>query len=93
LWLDDMRPAPDNSWVQAWVPSDVIQEYVMHNRVFPIEMSLDHDLGCERTGYDLLRYLIREGIPKTTIVHFHSANPIGRQRMENLWNDYKEGKL
>lgn len=54
------------------------------------EMSLDHDLGLidgdrEHTGYDVLTWLEERvaiaGFRPPTI-HVHSANPVGRRRME-----------
>ena len=48
---------------------------------------MDHDLGREETGYDVLKWL-EEGVATKKIdyipdvILIHSANPVGRARME-----------
>lgn len=42
LWLDDVRPAPDDSWVWVKTVKEAQQVFEMFNVV---ECSLDHDLG------------------------------------------------
>jgi len=82
LWLDDMRPAPDDSWLRVTTALDAIK---LLTRLEFIEVSLDHDLGLEpQTGYDVLTWIEkciveREvfGIlkPKIPILKVHTANP------------------
>ncbi len=46
----------------------------------------DHDLGCQETGLDVLRY----GIESETLpnhVQLVTSNPVGRQNMANLLTD------
>jgi CheY-like chemotaxis protein len=48
---------------------------------------LDHDLGRELTGYDVLKYgLESETLPKR--VQIVTQNPVGRDRMTKLLQDY-----
>jgi hypothetical protein len=88
VWLDDLREAPAG-WVRIKTPEEAI-ELLRAGEV--TELSLDHDLGldtedAERTGYDVLLWLEREvaeerwGFPLPSI-RIHSANPVGRARME-----------
>lgn len=83
IYLDDVRPCP-KGWElaeTAWYAIDLLKtEDVTH-------ISLDHDLGPESagTGYDVLKWIEEEVFtagyepPRMTV---HSANPVGRRRME-----------
>ena len=83
VFLDDQRSAPQG-WHRAYWPDEVIE---LLNQGQVTELSLDHDLGDDSrgTGYDVIRW-IEEAVatrgfnpPKISI---HSANPVGRDRME-----------
>lgn len=82
LWLDDLRPAPEG-WLHV---KTVDQAKYFLRRGQVRQMSLDHDLGEEETGYDLLVWLERE-IAKDRwqhvrpVIFVHSANPVGRRKM------------
>src|SRR5689334_10309963 len=88
VWLDDVREAP-KGWVHVRTPEEAIE----HLRSGDVEeISLDHDLGLatpesERTGYDVLAWL-EEAVATRTwerpipVIHVHSANPVGWQRMQ-----------
>lgn len=94
LWLDDLRPAPAG-WV--WVKT-VAAAQALLRRGEVAEVSLDHDLGEETaTGYDLATWIEEEAfhgrLPRVKWA-VHSANPIGRERMEQalgnadiFWHD------
>ncbi len=88
IYLDDTREAPVG-WRRCYWPQEVIdllkQGGVSH-------ISLDHDLGDDTigTGYDVLSWLeeaVYTGQENPSIVPMyitiHSANPVGRQRMQN----------
>lgn len=50
---------------------------------------LDHDLGEEKTGYDVVREMVKKDATKRhKVFRIHSANPIGANRMRNLIRDY-----
>ena len=80
LFVDDLRDPPDDEWTVArtytaataflWAAGSELKE-----------ISLDHDLGEEKTGYDFCRLMTdtKSWPPK---VRFHSANPVGRKNME-----------
>lgn len=73
-------------------------EYINKNLVTHI--SFDHDLGNEFTGYDIackIEELAFEGKIQPIIWDIHSANPIGRKRIEitmknadKYWNNYNK---
>ena len=84
VWLDDVRPAPEG-WTWVTTPEQVIS-LLEAGQV--ARLSLDHDLGLgeERTGYSVLVWIeeavaLRNFVPPAAIA-IHSANPVGRQRME-----------
>jgi hypothetical protein len=88
VFLDDVRPAPEG-WVRARTPEEVI-ELLRSGRVEAL--SLDFDLGFRgeeerRTGEVVLQWIEERlfrgeldfELPEITI---HSANPVGRQRLQ-----------
>jgi len=82
VWLDDEREAPEG-WIWEKDPWDVI-DMLASGKV--TDISLDHDLGVENTGYTVLAWLesmvVRDIIKKMPKIEIHTANPIGRERME-----------
>jgi hypothetical protein len=92
LWLDDERPAPDG-WLHVTTPEEAI-EFLGDGLI--AEMSLDHDLGLsdDRTGYTVAAWLeeavlVRGLVPPARIT-VHSANPVGRARMEQAIKKIQE---
>jgi len=82
LWLDDERPAPD-----GWELVKTALECITALRCNEYEeISLDHDLGDGGTGYDVLLYIEaevhRNPDYKCPMIWIHSANPVGRKRMQ-----------
>lgn len=90
LYLDDERPTPEG-WNRAYTASEAI-EHLKTGRV--THLSLDHDLGPQEagTGYDVCLFVEQKVferafdfdnpfIPPVMVVH--SANPVGRKRMED----------
>ena len=81
LWVDDVRDAPDESWMVAR-NFDVAIFWLAQRGVSVV--SLDHDLGEEKTGYDIAcameRWMV-EGDYDPPEIRIHSANPVGRGNM------------
>ena len=81
LYVDDERQAP-NGWVNV-KSAEMAIKLLKEGRVE--ELSLDHDLGRKKTGYDIVLWMERavmEGsfeLPNKIIIH--TANPVGRQKM------------
>ena len=83
LWLDDERPAPDG-WVHARTAYEAI-EFLLAGDVS--EVSLDHDLGPPDAGDG---YQVACAIEQFAVLgrlsrlawRLHTANPVGRGRME-----------
>lgn len=89
LWLDDFREAPKDGrdWLVARCYQDAVDYFIQYvTKGFDI-ISLDHDLGEDKTGYDFLKFILffvrdyPEHLDNTTIL-CHSANPVGKANIE-----------
>jgi hypothetical protein len=89
IWLDDIREAPPG-WTRCLRPDEVI-EHLQGGEVE--ELSLDYDLGLvdeqgtDWNGENVLRWIEEQVVSQGAaihlpIVHIHSANPVGRQRLQ-----------
>ena len=93
LYLDDIRIPKTEGW-------DIIRTYeefvswITKNGI-PKEISFDHDLGeiDEKTGYDCAKWLCEycwtNGLPLPEF-NCHSANPVGRENILSILNNFKE---
>ena len=99
IWLDDERPMPPEFDYHAKTAVEAI-ELLAAGSVTTI--SLDHDLGDDGgTGYEVACYIERgayDGTLSAIAVTIHSANPVGRGRMEQAierakqyWNSQRTG--
>lgn len=101
LWLDDVQPAPDDSW--DWCKTvDAALDFVAYHECS--EWSLDHDLGGQQahygrgdydysvpTGLDFLNSLVESIFPpKITI---HSTNRYGANQMAEVLRTFHDVKL
>ena len=84
IWLDDEPPAPAG-WVRANTSAEAIDLLRTHRDGIDA-LSLDHDLGGDDTGYQVIAWLEErvalEDFPSPAALHVHSANPVGRARMQ-----------
>ena len=81
IYLDDERSAPEN-WVRTYTVEDTIYFLKMCDVE---EISLDHDLGYDKTGYDVLLWLEQKVFTDRSytppIIHIHTANSSARIKM------------
>lgn len=89
LWVDDLRGIPNNyigeyHTVVAHTYNEAINE--LHRFRYNI-ICLDHDLGEEKTGYDICKYIIENHI-QCDEIRIHTQNPVGRQNMVQLLRHY-----
>lgn len=84
LWLDDERDPPEGyTWVKTY------DECIAHLATGKVKvLSLDHDLGTIKTGYDVCVWMAEFGFPDT--VYVHSANAVGRQNMISVIKRYHQ---
>ena len=54
---------------------------------YDIVLDLDHDLGGNKSGYDICRYLINNNI-KIKGYRVHTSNPVGRNNIIQLMSRY-----
>ena len=96
LWVDDERKNPFEgialcegvSTFHTRSYQDTI-DYLEHCRDVHCEVyiDLDHDLGEEKTGYDICKFIVSTNYPLIGF-HLHTMNPVGRQNMEQLLTHY-----
>lgn len=83
LWIDDCRPAPDNSWTVAknyWEAIEILQKGNI------VAVAFDHDLGSgSPTGYDIANWLeeqvVKNGYRLPRNITIHTDNPTGRKNI------------
>lgn len=83
IWLDDIRPPPDNTWMATTTAVSAIDCFSSINNVEFI--SFDHDLGTKLTGYSVAKFIelmAYEGKLKRVRWDIHSANPVGKANIE-----------
>ena len=103
LYLDDIREPKDDSFVIVRNYDEAI-EFIKQNGI-PSYISFDHHLGCDnngdllKSGYDFAKWLVDmdiDGIysfPDDFKFNVHSANPIGRNNIEAILNNYLHFKV
>lgn len=88
LWLDDVRPAP-TGWTHVKSVNQALR--VLANGPV-VEVSLDHDLGDYAhdggDGYRVVDWMAENGIWPRDGVRVHSANPVGRERIQGVIDTY-----
>ena len=55
-------------------------------------IDLDHDLGEDKTGYDIAKFIVEKGFNFQTI-YIHTANPVGRQNMIDLLQKHTRSRI
>jgi len=89
LFLDDIRPCPSGFIVARSYNKAVL---LIENEL-PEFISFDHDLGEEKSGYDLAKYVVEYCIDKNIPIpryKVHSANPVGAENIRKLLENYSE---
>lgn len=101
LWVDDTRNPMENDWLNfspigrnckvIWV--QFYQEAIdFLEKEWPDAICLDHDLGEEKSGYDIAKYIVNKCINenrKLPKFASQSANPVGRENILGILNRYK----
>ena len=86
LFVDDEKALPESTDSDIWVLARTYNQAIelLKGIVFKT-VSLDHDLGEEKTGYDIACWLEErqhENKPIPTHIYAHSENPAGRINIE-----------
>ena len=89
LYVDDIRtPA---YYKQLKEDVTIVRNY--KDAIFALKnnyydyVSLDHDLGEKKTGYDITKYIVENNINIGVII-IHSANVVGKYNMKQLLQHY-----
>jgi hypothetical protein len=88
VFLDDLRPQPKGFMVARnyYECINILESYTVNI------LSLDHDLGEKKTGYDVTKWMVENDIWAEQI-YLHTANPVGRANMYQLLNNYKPDEV
>ncbi|WP_157279214.1 cyclic-phosphate processing receiver domain-containing protein [Aliarcobacter butzleri] len=98
MFLDDIR-TPKEKFDVITRSYDEAVNFVKENGI-PNFISFDHDLGCDdkgnilKSGYDFAKWLVEQSLnevlefPKDFTFQVHSANPIGRNNINSILNNY-----
>lgn len=98
LWVDDLRDPPDDlPEGLVWDVARSYQEAIdkLQESCYDV-ISLDHDLGEEKSGYDVLCWIEEKfhfGEKPVKLVYIHTANPEGARRMYLALYNLKERGL
>ena len=88
IFIDDMRlpPKGKGDWT---VVSRTYKTSIMAIEKYKSEelyISFDHDLGENKTGYDIAKYLVENNIKAK--YQIHSANVVGKFNIDQLLQHY-----
>jgi hypothetical protein len=93
LFIDDLREPIDPNWRIARTSADAIA--TLETLGCPCEISFDHDLGGDDTAMIVVKRLIDldldaggDFIPHDFTYSIHSANPVGRENIRGLLDQY-----
>lgn len=86
LWIDDEREMPTEAdfWAKSY---DEAIKIFKNNEDKTFIVDFDHDLGEDKTGYDIAKYIVEQNIP-IIAYKIHSMNPIGRANINQLLSHY-----
>lgn len=96
IYLDDIRkPEKDFKYSKGIPITVIVRDYNsmigtlidLLNTDSKIIIDLDHDLGEEKTGYDVCKWIVENQYPLTAF-HVHTMNPVGRANMIQLLKHY-----
>lgn len=90
LYVDDIRNIPlfynrTDKIIIARNYKEAIKNLTLIKKFDIID--LDHDLGEEKSGYDIAKYIVENQI-KVDTIRIHSMNPVGVQNIRQLLQRY-----
>jgi len=92
LWIDDLRPAPDETWDTVTTSEAAIALLTNFQREgmlwCPREaVSFDHDLGGDDTSRPVVIWMIQNNF-RFDNYYVHSANPVGQEWLNGMIDRY-----
>lgn len=103
MFLDDIRIPKEKFDVIVRNFDEATSHIIKYG--MPRYISFDHDLGCDyngvilKNGHDLAKWLVDMDIenkykfPNDFKFNVHSANPIGRNNIQSILNNYLQFKI
>lgn len=96
LWVDDVRPINYSRMPKGYNPLivDCYEHAIIWLKKLKVEGSkvivdLDHDLGTEKSGYDIAKYMVENDYPRLNFHYrIHSMNPVGEENIRQLMRRY-----
>ena len=97
LYVDDIRNPPDIQGVSWDIARSFLDAIEKLSNIDYDGVSLDHDIasydenGREMTGYDIALWLAERKYNNKYVpqnIQVHSANPVGRERIEGVIKRY-----
>ena len=88
IWIDDLRPEP-KGFRHCWTYDEAITaiDYFSKCEGGIDLVCFDHDLGEEKSGYDVAKYIVENQIPIGGYI-VQSMNPVGRKNICELLDHY-----
>ena len=88
IWIDDMRKAPKGFYHCKNYEEAISAFAICLNDGKSIDLvCFDHDLGEEKSGYDIAKYIVENSIDIKAF-SIHSMNPVGRNNIRQLLTHY-----
>lgn len=91
LWVDDTRVAPEG-WLWAKSYKAAMQLLEANDYDFEV-ISLDHDLGGNKNGYDILCKIeerVNDYQNYKPFIGIHTQNPVAREKMQKVADQINE---
>lgn len=91
VYVDDIRDPPfsDPDVLICRTYAEAIKIIVrLSNANQTFVLDLDHDLGEEKTGYDISKFIVENKIMACKHIKLHTQNPVGRANMRQLLSHY-----
>ena len=93
IYIDDMRQPVNSDWIWVKTYREAIN-YLINLTDYldiiddPVDLTIDfdHDLGEEKSGYDIAKWLVENG--EKGKFRIHSMNPVGANNIRQLLKHY-----
>lgn len=93
LYVDDIREpniAQDDKNLNVIFIARTYKDAIKELNIYKYDIiDLDHDLGEEKTGYDICKYIVENNI-RFDEIRIHTSNPVGRDNMIQLLERYTD---
>jgi hypothetical protein len=93
LFLDDERFPADDGWIIVRSFDEAVSTITRMG--IPTHISFDHDLGSDKTGMDVAKWLCDHALDNnfdlsSMTYYVHSQNPVGRDNIQFYLDNFKK---